>query len=62
MSVIPTNNEPNCKHFVIRKKRFCRMTVKKGNEYCGEHMPKSEDSDNTESNRKRILCPYDQKQ
>lgn len=54
-------NEPQCKHFVKRKKRFCRMTVKKGNDYCGEHMPKEENSDSNTKNR-RIVCPFDQKQ
>lgn len=57
---------PHCKHFVIRKKRFCRMTVKSGYEYCGEHQPKIESSSTSQviSNdpRLRIPCPLDSKQ
>ncbi|KAG8038334.1 hypothetical protein G9C98_006661 [Cotesia typhae] len=48
-------NSDHCKFFVERKKRFCRMTVKKGNEYCGEHMEKNV----TEKTSKRIPCPLD---
>uniref|UniRef100_T1H6X0 tRNA:m(4)X modification enzyme TRM13 n=1 Tax=Megaselia scalaris TaxID=36166 RepID=T1H6X0_MEGSC len=44
-------------HFVIRKKRFCR-TVAKGKEYCGEHEP---ETDNSEEDADRIPCPLDGK-
>lgn len=30
---------PQCQYFVVRKKRLCRMTVKPGRQYCGEHEP-----------------------
>ncbi|KAI8440739.1 LOW QUALITY PROTEIN: hypothetical protein MSG28_009078 [Choristoneura fumiferana] len=30
---------PQCQFFVQRKKRLCRMTVKPGRRYCGEHEP-----------------------
>lgn len=54
---------PHCKHFVVRKKRYCKMTVKKGAEYCGEHMPSSDTNANDETDSKlRIVCPLDRKQ
>lgn len=56
-----SNDVPHCKHFVVRKKRFCRMTVKKGFEYCGEHQPKSEPTENPDP-RLRIPCPLDKTQ
>ncbi|KAJ8967841.1 hypothetical protein NQ317_005512 [Molorchus minor] len=31
------DNIPRCNHFVLRKKRYCKMSVKKGQQYCGEH-------------------------
>lgn len=30
-------NPDGCQQFVERKKRWCRMTVGKGNRFCGEH-------------------------
>lgn len=30
---------PQCQYFVVRKKRLCRMTVRPGRQYCGEHEP-----------------------
>jgi len=27
-----------CQYFVLKKKRLCRMTVKAGETYCGEHI------------------------
>lgn len=56
-----------CKHFVKRKKRFCKMTVAKGKEYCGEHIPYTEESSHEDSyipdskKTKRIPCPLDSK-
>lgn len=53
-----------CKHFVIRKKRYCRMTVKTGQEYCGEHqtaIKKPEGLDDKNS-LLRVVCPLDSKQ
>ncbi|XP_076169649.1 tRNA:m(4)X modification enzyme TRM13 homolog isoform X2 [Ptiloglossa arizonensis] len=47
--------ENHCMYFVKRKKRYCRMTVKKGNEYCGEHQGNSLDS----MQSKRVKCPLD---
>lgn len=58
-----------CKHFVIRKKRLCKMTVSKGQEYCGEHLPTKEscllDINKNQSKKhntyNRIACPLDPK-
>ncbi|CAD7084522.1 unnamed protein product [Hermetia illucens] len=50
----------SCKHYVKRKKRFCKMTVAKGKEYCGEHL--SEAAENlSETTPDRIPCPLDPK-
>ncbi|XP_035902819.1 tRNA:m(4)X modification enzyme TRM13 homolog [Anopheles stephensi] len=49
-----------CKHFVQRKKRYCKMTVGTGKEYCGEHEPTT--GSTTESPASdRIPCPLDPK-
>ncbi|KAJ6638621.1 tRNA:m(4)X modification enzyme TRM13 like [Pseudolycoriella hygida] len=55
--------ETTCKHFVQRRKRFCRMTVARGQEYCGEHMNTiPELSHISEENfKKRVPCPLDPK-
>ena len=60
------NLEPiRCSYMVPRKKRNCRMLVKPGKKFCGEHdIVKSinileTQSDKTKSNR--ILCPNDNK-
>lgn len=60
-----------CKHIVKRKKRFCKMTVAKGQEYCGEHIPPAPNStNNNETNssgpktgdrKRRVQCPLDPK-
>lgn len=34
-----------CQYFVVRKKRLCRMTVKPGRHYCGEHEPQPKTND-----------------
>ncbi|XP_063622997.1 tRNA:m(4)X modification enzyme TRM13 homolog [Cydia splendana] len=50
---------PQCQFFVQRKKRLCRMTVKPGRQYCGEHQPQpNAGADQTD---KRIPCPNDPK-
>lgn len=54
--------ENMCKHFVLRKKRFCKMTVKLGQEYCGEHQKTPIGMDpNGEQSGIRIVCPLDRK-
>ncbi|KAM3955457.1 tRNA:m(4)X modification enzyme TRM13 homolog [Aphomia sociella] len=50
---------PQCQFFVIRKKRLCRMTVRPGRQYCGEHEPKPKTEDGSDD--KRIPCPNDPK-
>ncbi|KAJ8919123.1 hypothetical protein NQ315_012108 [Exocentrus adspersus] len=61
---------PSCKYFVVRKKRHCKMTVKQGEEYCGEHQKitcvNSETDPTKSQDRKnpskiRIVCPLDRK-
>ncbi|XP_047515556.1 tRNA:m(4)X modification enzyme TRM13 homolog isoform X5 [Pieris napi] len=50
---------PQCKFFVVRKKRFFRMTVRPGWNYCGEHQPQIGTKDGKDE--KRIPCPNDNK-
>lgn len=47
-----------CRHFVQRKKRYCKMTVGRGKLYCGEHEVHAEDDSTGE---RRIPCPLDPK-
>ncbi|KAJ0172458.1 hypothetical protein K1T71_011597 [Dendrolimus kikuchii] len=54
-----TSLEPQCQFFVVRKKRLCRMTVKPGRQYCGEHEPDPRTNDGQEDSR--IPCPNDPK-
>ncbi|XP_039948813.1 tRNA:m(4)X modification enzyme TRM13 homolog [Bactrocera tryoni] len=58
-------NTTNCAHWVQRKKRFCKMTVKTGEKYCGEHQPAlpqaSPEEDEASGNNTRIPCPLDSK-
>lgn len=63
-----TDTEPaHCQHIVTRKKRFCKMTVAKGKQYCGEHLPNTIESSHEDSyipvdkRSKRIPCPLDSK-
>lgn len=56
-------NNKHCKYFVMRKKRYCRMTLQDGKEYCGEHEPCGDKSKLADGNDKlRIVCPLDRKQ
>lgn len=53
-----------CKHFVTRKKRFCRITVAKDEDYCGEHLPvttSATEPDEQNNKHSRIPCPLDSK-
>ncbi|CAK1542434.1 unnamed protein product [Leptosia nina] len=53
------SHSPQCQFFVLRKKRLCRMTVRPGHSYCGEHQPDpGADGNNVDS---RIPCPNDPK-
>ncbi|XP_048522983.1 tRNA:m(4)X modification enzyme TRM13 homolog isoform X2 [Dendroctonus ponderosae] len=49
----------HCKFFVHRKKRYCKMLVKLGQEFCGEHQKPLESGDNETAIR--ITCPLDRK-
>lgn len=64
------HQQQSCQHFVTRKKRLCRITVAKGEIYCGEHLPLKPSTDQTstairengqDDARKRVLCPLDPK-
>ncbi|EZA50432.1 hypothetical protein DMN91_009904 [Ooceraea biroi] len=46
----------HCMYFVKRKKRFCRMTVREGKRYCGEHQQDANDAGD-----ERVECPLDPK-
>ncbi|XP_058664089.1 tRNA:m(4)X modification enzyme TRM13 homolog isoform X1 [Ammospiza nelsoni] len=52
----PEPQPGRCAHFVLRKKRFCRMIPAPGRRFCGEHGHEEEQND-----RKRIPCPLDPK-
>nr|XP_054494622.1 tRNA:m(4)X modification enzyme TRM13 homolog isoform X2 [Agelaius phoeniceus] len=52
----PQPQPGRCAHFVLRKKRFCRMIPAPGRRFCGEHGHEEEQND-----RKRIPCPLDPK-
>ncbi|KAF6718742.1 tRNA:m(4)X modification enzyme TRM13-like [Oryzias melastigma] len=45
-----------CSFFVERKKRFCKMMVRKGQRFCGEHANAAEGG-----SIRRIVCPLDPK-
>ncbi|GLG98800.1 tRNA guanosine-2'-O-methyltransferase TRM13 like protein [Gryllus bimaculatus] len=55
-------NEPKsgqCNFFVARKKRFCKMTVRKGEKFCGEH--RNPDVFKENDLVIRVPCPLDNK-
>lgn len=54
--------DKHCQYFVKRKKRYCRMTVKKNNQFCGEHQPNQNEIVQDLSKKRRIVCPLDSKQ
>lgn len=37
-----TQKDSHCKFYVERKNRFCKFGVVKGQEYCSEHLPRTE--------------------
>jgi len=62
--VIQKPEPGQCGFYVQRKKRFCRMVVKPGAQYCGEHTPLP--ATELELGMKpiselRVPCPYDPK-
>lgn len=51
-----------CKHFVKRKKRYCRLIPAKGEEFCGEHTPLTNIlPEPTKQYNVRVPCPLDPK-
>ncbi|XP_027217190.2 tRNA:m(4)X modification enzyme TRM13 homolog isoform X3 [Penaeus vannamei] len=49
-----------CNFYVLKKKRYCRMLVRPGLNYCGQHLVEEPDADKSYQ-RKRIPCPLDPK-
>ncbi|XP_037801295.1 tRNA:m(4)X modification enzyme TRM13 homolog [Penaeus monodon] len=49
-----------CNFYVMKKKRYCRMLVRPGLNYCGQHLVEEPDADKSYQ-RKRIPCPLDPK-
>uniref|UniRef100_A0A1I7UW03 tRNA:m(4)X modification enzyme TRM13 n=2 Tax=Caenorhabditis tropicalis TaxID=1561998 RepID=A0A1I7UW03_9PELO len=47
--------DPMCEYVLPKKKRRCKMLVKRGNRFCGEH------SIHDENNTDRVVCPNDGK-
>lgn len=50
-----------CQQYVERKKRWCRMSVARGNQYCGEHSRERAAEDDAEVTVLRVPCPLDPK-
>ncbi|CAH0663600.1 unnamed protein product [Spodoptera exigua] len=59
MGSIAQGQSGQCQYFVVRKKRLCRMTVRPGRQYCGEHEPQPPASECQDD--RRIPCPNDPK-
>ncbi|XP_050308508.1 tRNA:m(4)X modification enzyme TRM13 homolog [Anthonomus grandis grandis] len=57
------SQQQQCKFFVQRKKRYCKMLVKPNQQFCGEHQKPLDPTDADESNTSsiRIACPLDGK-
>lgn len=51
----------HCSFYVQRKKRFCRMSVRLGAQYCGEHSPLPQAQEQEHKQSLRVPCPYDPK-
>ncbi len=64
------NQSTTCAHFLVGKKRKCRMLVKAGKRFCGEHAsldPTLSEQSNATADvvtkvEARMPCPYDPKQ
>ena len=53
----------SCAYYVPRKKRNCKMNVKSGKRFCGEHANfDKEDVTIEENNAARMPCPFDPNQ
>ncbi|XP_059481646.1 tRNA:m(4)X modification enzyme TRM13 homolog isoform X2 [Neocloeon triangulifer] len=55
-----------CQFFVLKKKRLCRMTVKIGETFCGEHIAHTKPTETLDGSsvsldekRVRVPCPFD---
>jgi len=62
--VIQRPEAGKCGFYVQRKKRFCRMVVKPGAQYCGEHTPlpvTEHEIGSKPISELRVPCPYDPK-
>lgn len=63
--VTEMDTQPKCRFFVRRKKRYCRLTPAKGEEFCGEHLPVGNDTSKDKSKgvkkQQRVVCPLDPK-
>jgi len=62
--VIQKPDPGQCGFYVQRKKRFCRMVVKPGAQYCGEHTPlpaTEQELGMKPISELRVPCPYDPK-
>ena len=62
--MIETGSSDHCHYVVPRKKRRCRMSIKPGNLYCGEHShlldgKTSTDKSHSDQCDDRIPCPLD---
>uniref|UniRef100_A0A3Q2ZAZ2 tRNA:m(4)X modification enzyme TRM13 n=1 Tax=Hippocampus comes TaxID=109280 RepID=A0A3Q2ZAZ2_HIPCM len=58
MAAPATDRNGKCAFFVEKKKRFCKMVVAKGREFCGEHANNEEGGGGGGG---RIVCPLDPK-
>lgn len=66
-SMDASNNttEVTCAYFLQRKKRYCRMSVKAGRKFCGEHASldaATQVCPTTAAKYARTPCPYDPNQ
>lgn len=52
----PSSETPHCHYWVKRKSRYCKMTIKAGAKFCGEH---STIESKPELGENRVLCPLD---
>ncbi|CAH0397674.1 unnamed protein product [Chilo suppressalis] len=59
INISPQSIQQQCQYFVVRKKRRCRMTVRPGRIFCGEHEPDPKTEDGQKDYR--IPCPNDPK-
>lgn len=52
------SQDKHCLHFIVRKARYCKMTLKEGKDYCGEHL-NEDPSEKEELEPGRVICPLD---